>query len=356
MGELDASLNIITNESTYKNWNRQNTITLLKWIAIGSSYINILEKNIFINRYIIRSNAIITIAVTTSTGSIGVSQISSFFSAQVQNTLTIILTVLSFYLTILTGVIKVYLIHENLEKYIQTKQEWTSFIASISTELQLPKEERQDALHLIRDFKGVYLNLLNKDIELNKIMQKDIDLNDFQQHSEYKKLYETVTYGSKISISDITSHIVKEEIGEIIETDNEIEFQNQLNKKRQIQKEESESKQKSLANQETNYWLRVRELELERENVDFLKKFKESMTEMEKMEMQFFFLHNRKMTEEEREDYKKSLSINKQDIVQEEEEEENLDQVRIEINETIEPIVDTNQENSINQTLFGWFG
>ena len=54
------------------------------------------------------------------------------------------------------------LIHENLEKCIQVKQEWTSFITNISTELQLPKDERQDAVKLIRDNKMVYLSLIQK--------------------------------------------------------------------------------------------------------------------------------------------------------------------------------------------------
>ena len=126
--------------SNNKHWTITNTNTLLKWITIGSYYIKVLEQNIVVNRAIIRLNTIQSIILTTATGSIGVSQISSIFSPHVQMSLTLIFTVLSFFLTISTGVIKVMLIHENLEKCIQVKQEWTSFITNISTELQLPKD------------------------------------------------------------------------------------------------------------------------------------------------------------------------------------------------------------------------
>jgi hypothetical protein len=235
-----------------RHWTVQNTNTLLKWITIGSHYIKVLERNIAVNRKIIRFNTIQSIILTTATGSIGVSQISSIFSSQTQMILTLIFTAMSFFLTISTGVIKVLLIHENLEKCIQVKQEWTSFITNISTELQLPKVERQDAVKLIRDNKLVYLSLLNKDIEINhksedkarhhiqdeiEISKQELDADEVSKtlhkkginndiielefskkktlHNNYSKLMNSVG----ISISDITNHIVKTELQAIVELD-----------------------------------------------------------------------------------------------------------------------------------------
>ena len=83
-----------------KSWSVTNTNTLLKWITIGSHYIKVLEQNIADNRMIIRCNTIQSIALTTATGSIGVSQISSMFSAQTQLVLTMIFTIMSFFLTL----------------------------------------------------------------------------------------------------------------------------------------------------------------------------------------------------------------------------------------------------------------
>ena len=255
---------------TDKSWTVTNTNTLLKWISIGSHYIKVLEKNIADNRLVLRLNTIQSIALTTATGSIGVSQISSIFSAQTQMVLTLIFTVMSFFLTLSTGVIKVLLIQENLEKYIQVKQEWTSFITNISTELQLPRSERQDAIKLIRDNKMMYLSLLNKDIELNymseiiarKRIEEEINIskldldeecknnvlkktgkNDFlidldftkktALHNDYSKMMNSVG----ISISDITNHIVKTELQAIVEFDLEAQYRQVKKKETQIAKE-----------------------------------------------------------------------------------------------------------------------
>jgi hypothetical protein len=170
---LDSSGNEINNDLTKgKNWNSDNAMTLLNWITIGSCFIKFLDSRISHNRTFIRINTIQSIVLNTATGSIGVSQISSIFTPQIQLILTLIFTLFSFSLTITTGLVKVFQIHENLERNIQIRQEWASFIISISTELQLPIEERQDALKLIRDNKNIYLSLLNKDIESDKIDTK----------------------------------------------------------------------------------------------------------------------------------------------------------------------------------------
>jgi hypothetical protein len=166
-----------------------------------------------------------------------VSQISSVFTPQLQLILTLIFTFFSFSLTITTGLIKVFQIHENLEKNIQIRQEWASFIISISTELQLPIEERQDALKLIRDNKNIYLSLLNKDIESDKIDTKitlSSTISDLKrklkkiEEDKYKRGKESILYESLaikrhiellnnigVSISDITTGIVQDEMKSI---------------------------------------------------------------------------------------------------------------------------------------------
>ena len=270
-------------DASDKHWSVQNTNTLLKWITIGSYYIKVLEQTIAVNRFIIRSNTIISIVLTTATGSIGVSQISSIFSLQIQLMLTLIFTAMAFFLTISTGVIKVLLIHENLEKCIQVKQEWTSFITNISTELQLPKVERQDAVKLIRDNKMMYLSLLNKDIEINTTSEKNAknhiqreidnskseldtdeknnilrktDRNDIfikmdaerktALHNDYSKMMNSVG----ISISDITNHIVKTELQAIVDMDLEAQYNQVIKKEALIAKEkfscELQLKQKEM--------------------------------------------------------------------------------------------------------------
>lgn len=221
---MDAS----GNNNKGKNWTTDNTQTLLAWITIGSCFIKFLDSQIKRNRTFIRVNTLQSIIMNTATGSIGVSQISSIFSQQIQLILTLIFTFMAFTLTITTGVIKVCQIHENLEKSIQVRQEWASFITNISTELQLPMEERQDALKLIRDNKNIYLSLLNKDVEINtfdaaeslrstrnKIKHK---INSFPPQDSNSpevlaaRSHHELVKSIGISISDITTGIVEKEL------------------------------------------------------------------------------------------------------------------------------------------------
>jgi len=216
------------NSNKGKNWTTNNTRTLLTWITIGSCFIKFLDSQIKRNRTFIRVNTLQSIIMNTATGSIGVSQISSIFSQQIQLILTLIFTLMAFTLTITTGVIKVCQIHENLEKSIQIRQEWASFITNISTELQLPMEERQDALKLIRDNKNIYLSLLNKDIEINTIdaaeTLRSTENKIKQKIKAYKQYYNStpelwaaqshhdLVKSIGISISDITTGIVEKEL------------------------------------------------------------------------------------------------------------------------------------------------
>lgn len=225
---MDASGNIDTNNNKGKNWTTDNTRTLLAWITIGSCFIKFLDSQIKRNRTFIRVNTLQSIIMNTATGSIGVSQISSIFSQQIQLILTLIFTFMAFTLTITTGVIKVCQIHENLEKSIQVRQEWASFITNISTELQLPMEERQDALKLIRDNKNIYLSLLNKDIEINtidaaeslrstqnKIKRKINSFSPLDSNSPEvlaARSHHELVKSIGISISDITTGIVEKEL------------------------------------------------------------------------------------------------------------------------------------------------
>jgi len=225
----DSSNNTIILNNYERTWNKKNTITLLKWVMIGSYYINVLERSINQNRFLIRVNTIQSIILTTATGSIGVSQISSFFTKEIQISLTILFTFMSFFLTLTNAFLKVFLIHENLEKYIQIKQEWTSFITTIFTELQLPIEERTSALTLIRDNKNMYLSLLNKDIEISKLLAKDAKkhiknpieaaIKDYNKKQIYDKVieetlneYYLIISNTGVSISDISNYTVKTEI------------------------------------------------------------------------------------------------------------------------------------------------
>jgi hypothetical protein len=175
------------------NWTPNNVRTLINWLNIASFTIKALEKSIFICRSQIRLNTILGLVLSTASGSISVTQYSGSYNIMALN---ILFTVMSFMIAITTGYIKIYQIQERLEIYIKTKQEWTTFVSVISTEMDLPIPLRQNALYLISTNKEKYLNLMNVDFEIFSSVKKQIDSemvrSDQLRQTKGLKLYDIV--------------------------------------------------------------------------------------------------------------------------------------------------------------------
>lgn len=175
------------------NWTPNNVRTLLNWLNIASFSIKALENSIFICRSQIRFNTILGLILSTASGSISVSQYSGKVNVMALN---ILFTVMTFLIAITTGYIKIYQIQERLEIFIKTKQEWTTFVSVISTEMDLPIPLRQNALYLISTNKEKYLNLMNVDYEIFSNVKKQIDMemisSDTFKQTKGLKLYDIV--------------------------------------------------------------------------------------------------------------------------------------------------------------------
>lgn len=159
-----------------ENWSGDNLETLSQWIQISTLQIEVLDLAIRHYRSIVRKNVLLGLIFSTASGSISLSQMNSreqrfFFN--------IIFTILSFTVAILTGLIKIYQIQERLEEFIQLKQEWVGFSVIITTEVQLPVNERKRALELITKHKNKYLDLL----------KHDVDIPSYIKSRAYKNLY-----------------------------------------------------------------------------------------------------------------------------------------------------------------------
>jgi hypothetical protein len=131
------------------------------------------------------------LVLSTASGSISVAQYSN-----ANKVLNIIFTVMTFTIAIAAGYIKIYQIQERLEIFIKTKQEWTTFVSIISTEMDLPIPLRQNALYLISTNKDKYLNLMNVDYEIFNSVKAHIDkeMIDSDKFKQTKglKLYDIV--------------------------------------------------------------------------------------------------------------------------------------------------------------------
>ena len=176
-----------------ENWDESNLETLSDWVHIGALQIETLDLVIKRYRGLIRQNVLMGLILSTASGSISITQLSS--NAQIF-VLNIFFTVMSFSMAILTGLIKIYQIQERLEEYIQLKQEWITFCVNITSEIQLPVSQRRDALRLIKDYKGKYLDLLKIDVDIpNSVKEKALEnlyddekMQHVEERNKYRKL------------------------------------------------------------------------------------------------------------------------------------------------------------------------
>ena len=99
-----------------ENWTGANLETLSQWIQISSLQIEILDLAIKHFRSIVRKNVLLGLVFSTASGSISISQLNSAYQTVVLN---VIFTIMSFSITIFTGLIKIYQIQERLEEFIQ---------------------------------------------------------------------------------------------------------------------------------------------------------------------------------------------------------------------------------------------
>lgn len=115
---------------------------------------------------------ILNLFLSTSSGTLSVSQFGITGSQTIDFIIKIIFTVFSFAIAISSGALKIYEIQDRLEAAIRLKNDWTVFSASIASELQLPIELRHDALYIIDRNKSKYLDLLKMEIDASDGIKK----------------------------------------------------------------------------------------------------------------------------------------------------------------------------------------
>ncbi len=181
----------IMNRSIGTNWTANNLKTLLNWILIGAYYIECLELSIISSRRTLRYNIILGLILSTLTGTLNLTQFNLIDNQTVNYVIKGLLTAMAFIIAINTGRIKVYQYQESLEEYIRIKQEWIQFVVNIAAELQLPIDLRQDALYIIMNYKGKYLDLLKTESEISEKIKEKIknmmtaDMTTLMKYDDY---------------------------------------------------------------------------------------------------------------------------------------------------------------------------
>jgi hypothetical protein len=156
------------------NWTRSNVGTLFDWINIAAFNIRCLELCIDRYRRVLRYQMILSMVLSTSSGTLSVSQFGFSGSQTVDFWIRIVFTIFSFMIALGSGALKVYQIQERLEAAIRLKNDWTVFSTNIASELQRPIELRHDALYTIDKYKNKYLDLLKTEMDVTDAIKKQV--------------------------------------------------------------------------------------------------------------------------------------------------------------------------------------
>lgn len=169
-----STKNTDKNRNIGAHWTPSNLTTLIEWLWTSIYIIECLEISIISSRNTLRYNTILGLTLSTLTGTLNITQFNLIDDYYVNLVIKIFLTTMAFAIAINTGRIKIYQYQESLEDYIRIKQEWIQFAVNIAAELQLPIDLRQDALYIIENYKGKYLDLLKAESEISEKVKRDI--------------------------------------------------------------------------------------------------------------------------------------------------------------------------------------
>ena len=200
--DADADPGSETNGETISEKTWDNVITLATfndWISVAAYKIECLDLAIKIYRWRLQTCILLGLLLSTASGTISVTQFGNY-SSDLKFGLNLVLTITSFAVALLTGIVKTFKLQENLEEYISLKQSWVSFSAKISNEIYLPKKMRSNAETLIKNNKARFLDLLKIDVPIPKEMSilaaKHLDKGD-DIESQYYKYRENIIRNEK---------------------------------------------------------------------------------------------------------------------------------------------------------------
>ena len=151
-----------------KKWTTDNIKTLVQWNCIAAYNIEVLDMSITMYQKYMRWNVIFGLIMSTSSGAISASRFGASSNNNLVMSFNYVFTFMAFSIAVFTGAIKIYQVQENLETFIRVKQECINFSTLLVAEFQLPLTERQDAVILIKNNKGKYLDLLKTPINVPK--------------------------------------------------------------------------------------------------------------------------------------------------------------------------------------------
>jgi len=172
---------VIQGEDEFKfkkgaNWQPDNVKTLMQWIHISAIYIDVLGESTKFYKRILRSHTIMNLFLSTLGGTTSLTQFNTgpeTFTG-LNTLMKVILTAITFIIALSHGYLKIYNIHDKVEKNVKLQQQWIQFGSTLTSEMQLPVSLRKDALYFIIKMNDTYSQLFKQHIVANRHILKAV--------------------------------------------------------------------------------------------------------------------------------------------------------------------------------------
>ena len=159
-----------------KAWNVDNTENIVRWIS--SCNLNVILLNTYLNnlKTILRVNTLWSLLISSVTSTVSVTQftISDISEPTLSLVIKIIIFVTSIFTSLITGYIKVEKIQETIETIEEHKNNWSTLMYSLLSELQVPIQLRNHAELIIKEKREEYNAVNSKFIIIPSYVREQV--------------------------------------------------------------------------------------------------------------------------------------------------------------------------------------
>ena len=159
-----------------KQWNVVNTTTIIEWISASNLNILLLNTYLISLRSVLRFNTLWSLVISSVTSTISVTQFTVDESSNLYLSygIKILIFLTSVATSLITGYIKVEKIQETIELLEEHKKNWLSLMYSLTSELQVGMEFRNDATAIINAKKDEFNVVSARQIEIPQYVHQKV--------------------------------------------------------------------------------------------------------------------------------------------------------------------------------------
>jgi len=177
--DINIDQNILLNKKITRDsklWNVNNTENIVKWTSTCN--LNVLLLNTYLKylKNILRINTLWSLLISSITSTISVTQftISDIDQPMLSLGIKIVIFITSIITSLITGYIKVEKIQETIEIVEEHKNNWSSLMFSLLSEMQVPIELRKQAEIIIKEKREEFNNVNSKNMNIPSNIRSEV--------------------------------------------------------------------------------------------------------------------------------------------------------------------------------------